>query len=102
MIPFLIAVLFALTSSLQPAGLSGWVVDSLGGALPDAVVVLESSGQRVAEVRTASDGRFEFSNDDAAAMRLVVTAPGFGKVCDCARRRRDARSSHHPRPGPIL
>ncbi|MEP7306207.1 MAG: TonB-dependent receptor [Acidobacteriota bacterium] len=96
---FLIAVLLAVANTAQAAGPSGWVVDSLGGAISDAVVVLESSGRRIAEIRAGSDGRFEFPTEAGRDMRLVVTAVGFTPATvSLASGARDLRIALEPAP----
>ena len=82
-------VLYAAAQGLAAPRLAGTVVDPSGAPIPDATVRLETSGASgttLDEVRTARDGRFEFtpSTGEPSQMsgdaRLFVTAPGFAQA----------------------
>jgi iron complex outermembrane recepter protein len=78
---FIFALSLHLSTPAQPAALiAGRVVDSQGATVPDATVRLERAGVRIDEVRTGSDGLFEFRMPAARPIDLVVTAPGFAQA----------------------
>src|SRR5262245_29671303 len=75
---FLFALVFNIAVPAQPAGvITGVVVDSTGAAVPNADVRLEMPGRTIGQLRTGSDGRFEFKAAAPGALKVVVTAPGF-------------------------
>jgi outer membrane receptor protein involved in Fe transport len=80
--PWLMAAVFNAAVLMQSAAVvTGVVVDSSGAAVSEAAVRLEIAGRPNDQVRTASDGRFEFNVPAAAGTsRIVVTAPGFVEV----------------------
>jgi outer membrane receptor protein involved in Fe transport len=64
---------------------TGTILDSSGAPVPDATVRLEMSGALIDEFRTASDGRFEFTIDNAGNARdmvIRVTAAGFAQAVE--------------------
>jgi outer membrane cobalamin receptor len=63
--------------AVQPAGVSGTIVDSSGSTVPGATVQLEAAGVVVSKMQTGSDGRFSFDPVTRTPIRVVVTAPGF-------------------------
>ena len=75
---FLLAVLLNVSALAQPPGpISGTVIYPQGSIVPNVNVRLEVAGASVGEVRTASDGTFEFRTDATENIRVIVTAPGF-------------------------
>jgi outer membrane cobalamin receptor len=56
---------------------SGTVIDTTGGTVPDATVQLEVGGVVVLQALTSSDGQFSFLALPSDRIRLIVTAPGF-------------------------
>ena len=75
---FVVAVLLNIATLVQsPEPISGTVVDTQGGAVPNASVRLEFAGRPLFEIQTATDGGFEFRTDLTGDVRLLVTAPGF-------------------------
>lgn len=62
------------------APLAGTVLDPSGAPISNASVRIEASGTVVAEVRTGSDGRFEFQLTPAGVLRVIVVAPGFAQA----------------------
>src|SRR5436190_3598745 len=66
--------------------MAGSVIDSSGAPIPNATVRLETSGATIDEVRTASDGRFEFSArlgdvaQTSSDARIFVSAAGFAQA----------------------
>lgn len=73
-----ILVLLASLAGAQDATLTGDVVDSSGGAVPGATVVLRDAGA-TAPVETVSDGQgtFRFPPARSGVYDLSVTLPGF-------------------------
>src|SRR5258706_666886 len=64
--------------------MAGTIMDFSGERVPDATVRLEVLGAMIDEVRTGSDGRFEFRIDVAGDARIVVTAAGFAQAVEPA------------------
>jgi iron complex outermembrane recepter protein len=76
--PFLFALVFNTAVLAQAAGvIAGVVVDSTGAAVQNADVRLEMAGRTIGQLRTGSDGRFEFKATPPGPLKVVVTAPGF-------------------------
>jgi outer membrane cobalamin receptor len=101
--PLIVAFLLSVAPGAQPApasGPSGVVVDALGGAIPDADVLLVVSGRRAGEVHTDREGRFEFpGNVDPADVELIVAAAGFSPATSrAAGDGRDLRIALEPAP----
>ena len=79
----LFLILITLGAATQPAAsISGTVLDPSGAPVPNASVRLDASGATVGEYRTGNDGRFQFTIDDQAALRVVVSAPGFAQAAE--------------------
>src|SRR5262245_48113430 len=77
----LAVIVFLLFSTAAEAGsVSGRVLDPQQQPVADATVQLESNGQKIDTVRTASDGRFELRTPDRGELRLVVSASGFASA----------------------
>ena len=75
---FVVALLLNVATLGQPPEpISGTVLDSQGAAVPNASVRFEVAGLPRFEVRTATDGGFEFRTDATGDVRLIVTAPGI-------------------------
>ena len=81
-------VLHVAAQGISARRLTGTVVDPSGAPIPNAIVRLETSGasgKTIDEVRTASDGGFEFTppmgdiTQLSGDPRIVVTAPGFAQ-----------------------
>ena len=70
----------AAAPSQASAPIAGVVVDSSGAPVPDATVRLEVAGRTTHELRTGSDGRFEFPGEVSVPARVIVTATGFAQA----------------------
>jgi outer membrane receptor protein involved in Fe transport len=68
-------VVGTLTQSM--GSINGRVLDTQRQPVADATVQLEAFGQRVDEVRTTTNGRFQLTRPAQAGLRLIVTAAGF-------------------------
>ena len=80
----LFALFLHLSAQGQVPSIAGTVVDASGAPISDATVRLEVSGAMVAEVHTASDGRFEFTLDVAGDARILAVAAGFAQASEPA------------------
>jgi outer membrane receptor protein involved in Fe transport len=84
--PLLFALFLHAAAQGQAAPfVNGTILDSSGAPVPDATVRLEMSGALIDEFRTASDGRFEFTIDNAGNARdmvIRVTAAGFAQAVE--------------------
>ena len=72
-----LSCLLVFVSAASAADLHGIVLDPSRAAIAGAQVVAMGRTGVVAEARTSQVGAFELHVPDAAAVRLVVTAPGF-------------------------
>jgi outer membrane cobalamin receptor len=74
----LLVAQIAAAQALPP--IEGTVLDPSGAPVPDASVRVEASGASIAESRTGSDGRFQFSIERRTDLRVVATAVGFAQA----------------------
>ena len=103
----LVAAMFLLAplalAQVTTGNVTGRVVDSTGGVIPGANVVLVSEvhGNRIAPVKTNKEGDYTFADITADTYTIEVTAPAFKtarvKGIQVTRRRSRRRPAHHAR-----
>ena len=81
-----IYLMSAAGAAAQSADLGGLVRDSSGGVIPNATVVVGSTGTSVQRVvESGRDGRFVLPALPAGEYQLTIVAPGFEAVSMTAR-----------------
>jgi len=75
----LLGVVLPVSAQITTGTVAGTVVDSSGGVIPGATVVLisEARGTTSAPVYTGGDGSYTFANVAPDTYTVEVTMPGF-------------------------